>query len=304
MPAGVGVLGAERRAEGVDLRQRHAIGLDVELAGHGEKGLAPEEILREIDLAVRRAGKIHQVERRDAEQLAGALRVGRRDDRRVHPHETVVVEEAVDRLRDGVAHARHRADDVGARPQVRDLAQKLQRVRLGLDRIGVGVLDPAQHPDRAGLHLERLTLGRRGDDHAGRLDGASGRKASHLVAVVCERVRRDDLDGIEAGAIGDIHEGNAGLRVTPGSHPALDRYRGVLRRAPRENSGATERLFHRCFVAGPLRRGSRSWAGSVAHASPRENRSARRRSRTRSHPPCSCGSAQRSRHIRAARNRG
>ena len=32
VPAGVRVLGAERRAEGVDLRQRQAVGLDVELA--------------------------------------------------------------------------------------------------------------------------------------------------------------------------------------------------------------------------------------------------------------------------------
>ena len=32
VPAGVRVLGAERRAERVDLRQRQAVGLDVELA--------------------------------------------------------------------------------------------------------------------------------------------------------------------------------------------------------------------------------------------------------------------------------
>jgi hypothetical protein len=53
------------------------------------------------------------------------------------------VEEAVDRLGDRVAHARQRADHVGARAQVRDLAQELERVRLGLDRIRVGIVDPA-----------------------------------------------------------------------------------------------------------------------------------------------------------------
>ncbi len=41
------------------------------------------------------------------------------------------------------------ADHVGARPQMRDLAQELERVRLRLDRIGVGVVDPADHLDRA-----------------------------------------------------------------------------------------------------------------------------------------------------------
>ena len=53
MPAGVGVLGAEGGAERIDLRQRHAVGLDVELSGDGEESLAAEEVLREIDLALR-----------------------------------------------------------------------------------------------------------------------------------------------------------------------------------------------------------------------------------------------------------
>ena len=143
MPAGVRILGAERRAEGVDLGQRQAVGLDVELTGHRQESLAAEEILREVDLAIRRAGKIHQVQRRDAKQLARAFRIRRGDDRRVDPEEAVVMEEAMDRLRDGVANARHRADDVGARPQMRDFAQEFERVRLWLDRIGVGILDPA-----------------------------------------------------------------------------------------------------------------------------------------------------------------
>ena len=50
VPARVRVLGAERRAEGVDLREREAVALDVELARHREVGLAPEEVLREVDL--------------------------------------------------------------------------------------------------------------------------------------------------------------------------------------------------------------------------------------------------------------
>ena len=146
--AGVRVLGAEGRAEGVDLGQRQAVGLDVELAGDGQEGLAAEEVLREIDFAVR-FWQVRQVERRDAEQRARAFGVGGGDDRRVDPEEAALVEEAVDRLRQGVAHARRGADHVGARPQVRHLAQELERVRLGLDRVGVRVLDPADHLDRA-----------------------------------------------------------------------------------------------------------------------------------------------------------
>ena len=60
----------------------------------------------------------------------------------------LVVEETMDRLGDRVAHARQRADDVGARPQMRDLAQEFERVRLRLDRIRIRIVDPADHADR------------------------------------------------------------------------------------------------------------------------------------------------------------
>ena len=74
MPAGVGVLGPERRPEGVDLAERQAVGLDVELPRHGEERLAAEEILREVDLALRRARQVGEIERRHPEQRARALR--------------------------------------------------------------------------------------------------------------------------------------------------------------------------------------------------------------------------------------
>ncbi len=72
----------------------------------------------------------------------------------------------MNRLGDGVAHARHGGDDVGARTQMRDLAQKFQRVRFGLNRVGVGILDPADDFDLACLHLEGLPLRRRRHDPA------------------------------------------------------------------------------------------------------------------------------------------
>ncbi len=236
--AGVGVLGAERRPEGVDLGEREAVGLDVELPRHCQERLAAEEVLAEIDLARRRARQVGEIERRDAEQRAGAFRVGRGDDRRVDPEEAVLVEEAMDRLRQRVPHPRRRADHVGARPQMRHLAQKLHRVRLRLDRIGIRVVDPADHLDRARLHLERLALGRRRHDRAGRLDGAAGGDFQDLVGVIRQRVRRDHLQRMERRSVGQVHEGNAGLRVAPGAHPAFDRHRRVLRRLAGEDRRA------------------------------------------------------------------
>ena len=82
--------------EGVDAGQRQAVGLHVELAGHGEERRAAEEVLREVDRAVGRARQVGQVQRGDAEHLAGALGVAGGDDRRVDPEEAALVEEAVD----------------------------------------------------------------------------------------------------------------------------------------------------------------------------------------------------------------
>ena len=73
-------------------------------------------------LAVGRARQVGEVERADAEHLAGALGVAGRDDRRVDPEEAALVEEAVDRHASAVAHARDRAEAcscaaAGARPR-------------------------------------------------------------------------------------------------------------------------------------------------------------------------------------------
>jgi hypothetical protein len=50
--AGVRVLGAEGRPKCVDLGQRQAVGLDIELSRDRQEGLAAKEILREIDLVL------------------------------------------------------------------------------------------------------------------------------------------------------------------------------------------------------------------------------------------------------------
>ena len=67
----VGVLGAEGRAEGVDLAQRQAVRLDVELAGDGEERLACRRSpcgSRSCPSVVAR--QVGQVERGHAEHLA------------------------------------------------------------------------------------------------------------------------------------------------------------------------------------------------------------------------------------------
>jgi hypothetical protein len=84
MPAGVAVFGPERRSEGINLRQRAAVGLDVQLAADREKRLFAEEITGEVGAAVWRARNgvaVGEIERADAEHLAGAFGIARGDDR-------------------------------------------------------------------------------------------------------------------------------------------------------------------------------------------------------------------------------
>ena len=85
------------------------------------------------------------------------------------------------RLRQAVADAGHRAEQVGARTQVRDLAQEFQRMRLGLDRIGFRILDPADDFDAFGLDFEALALALRRAQRAVAIT-ASGGEPLHFVS--------------------------------------------------------------------------------------------------------------------------
>ena len=52
---GVGVLGAKRRAEGVDLAERRGVDFAFELAGDGQIRRPLEKVLRVVDLRPRRS---------------------------------------------------------------------------------------------------------------------------------------------------------------------------------------------------------------------------------------------------------
>ena len=213
MPPRVRVLGAERRAERVDLAERHAIGLDVELARHGEPRFLAEEVLVEVDLAVGRAGQVVEIERRYAEHLAGALGIGRRDDRRVDPEEAARIEEPMHGHRERVTHARGGADDVGAHAEMRDLAQVLHRVALRLHRIMIRILDPADNLDGIRAHLERLPLALRRDQLADDAHRAASRDlAARRSTQFASTGGRDDLRAAPK------HVGVVHWRGTTGGH--------------------------------------------------------------------------------------
>jgi hypothetical protein len=66
--AGVRILGAEGWAERVDLGERQAIGLDIELPRDRQKRLAAKEILRKIDLALWCLRQVGEIQGRHPEQ--------------------------------------------------------------------------------------------------------------------------------------------------------------------------------------------------------------------------------------------
>ena len=105
---GVGVLGTERRAEGIHVAEGHGEVLGVELAGDGQARLLAEEVLAVVHGAVLRLGDVVQVKRRHLEHLARALAVAARDDGGLDIDKAAALEELVDGVgRDG-AHAERR----------------------------------------------------------------------------------------------------------------------------------------------------------------------------------------------------
>mmetsp|Transcript_19201 Transcript_19201/g.67773 ORF Transcript_19201/g.67773 Transcript_19201/m.67773 type:complete len:606 (+) Transcript_19201:86-1903(+) len=228
--AGVAVLRAEGRAESVHVAHRHRERLHLQLPRHRHVGLPAEEVAREVDLALGRDGQLgHAVvirqHRRHPEHLARALAVRARDERRVDVQEAAALEEGVRRVGQRVAHARHGAEDDGARAQVLHLAQRLQLVELLRQRVRLGVRR-AQHRRARRLQLDFLALGRRRDDVARDAQrGADGAVLEHVGEALGALDVAHHLQAVEAGAVRERHEHERVLRLLARrARPARDRH--------------------------------------------------------------------------------
>ena len=107
MARGVRILCTEGGPKGVDVAERLGIGLVIQLAGNRQVDALSEEILRVIHCAILRQGHVGQIQGGHLEHLAGALRVGGGDERRVHIHKAALLEEAVDGVGRQRADAEH-----------------------------------------------------------------------------------------------------------------------------------------------------------------------------------------------------
>ncbi len=195
MSAGVGVLGAKRRAKGVDLRHRAGITLHVELTRHREKCLGAEEVVRIVGIPV------DGIEGGYAEQLTRTFAVAGCDDGCVDPYETVALEVAMHGLRYGVAHPGDSAEGVGARTQVRLGSEVLERVVLLGDGVAFGIVHPAYDLDFLRLYFPVLAPPGGFYKCARHPRRAAGAHFHDFGGVVRQRAVGNGLQSVEAGAV-------------------------------------------------------------------------------------------------------
>ena len=218
MACGVGILGAEGGAEGVNRTECLAEGLHVQLTADSKVRLLAEEVLTVVHLAVRSLRDIVQVKGGDVEHLARAFSVAGGDQRSVDIHKTALLEEAVDRVGQNGAHPERRLEQVGAGAKMGDGPEELRRVALFLQRIirSGSALDG----DFLSLDLKRLLrLGRRhqltaDDEGSSDVDLADLCKVRHGIVI-------DHLQLLKERAVAD-HQETESLGVPVGTDPSAD----------------------------------------------------------------------------------
>ena len=178
-----------------------------------------EEVLRVVHFG-RFFGQLLQVQRRYFEHLAGTFAVAGGNDRSVDVQESLPLKIVVNRARYAISHACHRAERVGAGPQVSPFTQLLERVPFFLQRVEVRIR-PAMHDHFRRLNFGGLVLA------AGRLYFTTHRNATprsqflDLGIVVGQLGVTDGLNVGHATAVIQFQETKATFRVAPRPHPTL-----------------------------------------------------------------------------------
>ena len=220
MALGVGVLGSESGAEGVDIAEGHGEVFGVQLAGHGQAGFFAEEVLAVVHLAVLGLGYVVQVQGGHLEHLTGALAVAGGDDGGLGVDEAPLLEELVDSISRHAPHPEGGGEQVGPGAQMLNGPQELHAVALFLQGVVRG--GGALHGDLRGLQLQGL-LGIGGQGHHAGDDQGRAHVLGRDVLVIVQRAGLHDyLEIAEAGAVVQFDEAEA-LQVTNGADPAAHR---------------------------------------------------------------------------------
>ena len=160
MTTGVRVFCTERRAKGINFGQGAGVGFTVQLTGNGQEGFLTKEVFVEIDFALIVTRQVFQIQRRNTEHFTGTFRIGSGDQRSRYPKETLLVEEAMQRLRQRMTYARYRTNHIGARTHMRHFTQILDAVTLSRHWVGIRIFNPARDFNFSGLNFKALSLSR------------------------------------------------------------------------------------------------------------------------------------------------
>ena len=129
------------------------------------------------------------------------------------------MEEAVHLVRQRMPHARHGAETVGARAQMRQFAQPFEIDLLLAQRIAQRRRE-AQHFDRPGFYLDRLTATFRGLQRAFNHNRRAGVQLQNFVLIIRQRCGRDHLQVRQTRPVVDLNKRKAPFGIAPGSHPS------------------------------------------------------------------------------------
>ena len=201
MTGGIGIFGAEGRAERVDFAEPKGQRFGLKLAGNSQAALLAEKILR-IGVFAGLHGRV-QRQGRHPEHFTRAFAVGPRQDGRMHIIKPVLIEKVVHGVRGFGTDAEGRPVLVGTGTQVRNGTQEFVGMALLLKRIVGGAL--ALDKNLICCNLDGLLrVGRLGRDTA---DGnrrtdieASGKLIKSTVG------RNDDLKIPDGRAVVKLYE--------------------------------------------------------------------------------------------------
>ena len=240
---GVGVLCSEGRTEGVDVTERHSVGLALKLTRNGEVCALAEEVLGEINGAVLTSGGIVHVKGGNSEHLACALCIGAGDDGGVHVNESAAVEEGVDSKRYLASYSVNCGEKVGSGAEVSLLAEELNRVALRLKGVigGRGSL----YCDLGRLKLEGLLCaGGEGKDTRNDKRCTNVLRCD-LVVVIYFVSLKDYLNALEVGAVVEVNKAK-GLGIAKVSYPSAESHALAAEGLAILINASYESSFHFC----------------------------------------------------------
>ena len=96
-------------------------------------------------------------------------------------------------LRQRITYARHGANQIGARTQVRYFAQILNAMAFCRHRVSIRIVNPTHNFDSRRLQFKALAFARGGNYGAGDFNRATGGQTQNFILIIGQRIIYDGL---------------------------------------------------------------------------------------------------------------